>query len=113
MSENLKFDEVYSYDTLKIGITVPAILKYNDLLTEIDAKIDTGASFCIFERRHGEHLGLNIEDANLQIFNTAAGNFSAYGDELTLSVLGIETFSKSISPKKNRSRAMFSAEQVF
>jgi hypothetical protein len=30
----------------------------------------------------------------LEVFNTAAGNFEAYGHELTISVLDIETCSK-------------------
>jgi len=73
MPENINFETAYYYDTLKIGITVPSILRFNDLITEVDAKVDTGASFCIFERRHGEHLGIDIESGHLESFSTAAG----------------------------------------
>ncbi len=57
MAEEISFDETYFYNTLKIGITVPVILQVNETLVEIEAKIDTGAENCIFERRHGETLG--------------------------------------------------------
>lgn len=93
MAETLNFDEIYYYDTLKSGITIPATLKNDDLLTKIDAKVDTGAAFCIFERRHGEHLGLDIEGGRPEVIGTATGTFSAFGHEITLSVLGIETIS--------------------
>jgi hypothetical protein len=61
------------------------------MVIEFPAKVDTGASYCIFERTHGEVLGLDIEGGTPQIFGTAAGSFLAYGHEVTLSVLGIET----------------------
>lgn len=93
MSESINFAEVYFYDNFITGITVPTILKFNDKTIEIDAKIDTGASYCIFERRHGENLGIDIENGSLENFNTATGNFLAFGHELRLLVLGIETTS--------------------
>ena len=60
----------------------------------LEAKVDTGAENCIFERTHAERLGIDVESGNLIIFNTAAGNFAAYGHEVTLSVLSIETYAK-------------------
>jgi len=93
MSENISYDKVYEYDTLKSGITVVVEMSYGGESRQIRAKIDTGAENCIFERKHGERLGVEIESGREQIFSTAAGNFTAYGHELTLSVLDIETVS--------------------
>lgn len=93
MPENVSYEQVYEYDTLKSGITVIAAISYGGESRQIRAKIDTGAENCIFERKHGERLGIEIESGKEQIFSTAAGIFTAYGHELTLSVLDIETVS--------------------
>ena len=75
------------------GITVSVNLSYADKNVEFDAKIDTGSTFCVFQRLHGELLGLEIEKGLFTNIGTATGSFPAYGHELTLSVLGIETVS--------------------
>jgi hypothetical protein len=91
MSENIEFDTVFQYDTLKKGITVKVKLFFNEDFVEFNAKIDTGAENCIFQRIQGERLGLDIENGNKETFSTVTGSFVAYGHELSLSVLGIET----------------------
>ena len=93
MAEEVSFDETYFYNTLKIGITVPVILQLNERLVEIEAKIDTGAENCIFERRHGETLGLEIESGAEKIFSTVTASFVTFEHEITLNVLGVEIFS--------------------
>ena len=93
MSATLEFDEVYEYNTLKSGITVPIKLIYVENQVGFTAKIDTGSSHCIFERKHGQQLQLEIENGVALNFNTATGNFHAFGYELLLSVFGIETVS--------------------
>jgi predicted aspartyl protease len=93
MSESVDYEKVYEYDTLQSGITVIVTISYGAESRQIRAKIDTGAENCIFERKHGERLGVEIESGREQIFSTAAGIFVAYGHELTLSVLDIETVS--------------------
>ena len=92
MAEEISFDKTYFYNTLKIGITVPTILQVNERLVEIEAKVDTGAENCIFERRHGETLNLEIESGAEKIFSTATAPFITYGHEVTILVLGIETY---------------------
>lgn len=59
-----------------------------------NAKIDTGSSHCIFQRKHGERLGLEIEKGELHEFGTAIGKFSAFGHDVSLLVLGINVYSK-------------------
>lgn len=91
MPRSLEFDEVYEYSIFKSGITVPIKLTLAENKVAFTAKIDTGSSHCIFERRHGLQLDLEIENGVEMNFNPTTGNFRAFGHEITLTVLGIET----------------------
>ncbi len=93
MAEILEFDFSHQYSLLEIGITVEATLQNGDFSVEIDAKIDTGSTFCVFERHYGERLDLDVEAGTPIEIGTATGSFRAFGHELTLTVLGIETVS--------------------
>jgi len=87
----IEFSTLHEYDTLKTGITLPVTLGYDSLTIDFEAKLDTGSSHCIFERRYGENLGLEIENGTLEKFGTATAGFFAYGHEIILTVLEIET----------------------
>jgi len=91
--ENISFDEVLFYDTLKTGITVSVILKFGDESVDFEAKVDTDASFCIFERKHAERLGLEVERGEEIRISTATDYFFAYKHELQMTVMNIETVS--------------------
>ena len=91
MPEIIEFDIAHQYSLFEVGITVEVILQSGPLSVEFDAKIDTGSTYCIFARHHGEGLDLDIESGLPVIIGTATGTFKAFGHELTLSVLGIET----------------------
>lgn len=93
MPEILEFDVLHEYSLFKVGITLEAILKSGSLCVDVEAKIDTGSTYCIFERHHGEGLDLEIESGTPVEIGTATGSFRAFGHELTLIVLGIETIS--------------------
>ena len=93
MAEILEFDFSHQYSLLEIGIAVEATLQNGDFSVEIDAKIDTGSTFCVFERHYGERLDLDVEAGTPIEIGTATGSFRAFGHELTLTVLGIETVS--------------------
>lgn len=93
MAEIIEFDLVHEYSLYEIGITVDATLQNGDYSVDIGAKIDTGSTYCIFERHYGERLDFNIENGTPIEIGTATGSFRAYGHELTLTVLGIETVS--------------------
>lgn len=93
MAEIIEFDLVHEYSLYEIGITVDATLQNGDYSVDVDAKIDTGSTYCIFERHYAERLDLNIENGNLLEIGTATGSFRAYGHQITLTVLGIETVS--------------------
>jgi hypothetical protein len=93
MAETLEFETSYDYSLYEVGITVPVRLRYAETDVEFFAKIDTGSTYCIFQRLHGELLGFDIERGLSVTIGTATGTFKAFGHELTLSVLGIETVS--------------------
>jgi hypothetical protein len=103
--ETLSFRTSYGYDLKQLGITVPVFLICGGVRIELHAKVDTGASACIFARGYGELLGLPIESGTPEYFGTATGRFKAYGHSVTLSVLGFEFDSEvyfAESPSYNR-----------
>jgi predicted aspartyl protease len=53
------------------------------------AHVDTGASHCLFERRHGELLDLDIQAGEPMSFRTAAGRIEAFGHVVTIETLGL------------------------
>lgn len=53
------------------------------------AKIDTGAHVCLFARRIGEDLGLDVEQGWRIELQTLAGSLTAHGHEVTLETLGL------------------------
>ena len=93
MLGNMEFDLIHQYSLVAEGITVPLKLQYGGLITTFDAKVDTGSTYCVFERGNGEALGIEVEKGLPILMGTATGTFKAFGHELTLSVLGIETVS--------------------
>src|SRR5262249_31481259 len=86
----LSFSTLAEYDPAQPGINIPVILRLAGNEAPCLAKIDTGASNCIFRRFQGELLGLDIERGDPRDFSTATGWFRAYGHAVTLSVAGME-----------------------
>lgn len=89
MPEALTFQHVYRYSLETPGIVVPIRLDFAGKFVTFKAKIDTGASYSIFWRGHGEEMGLNIEDGIPDEVSTAMGNFHVYGHQLRLTTVGI------------------------
>jgi len=58
MEQHLTFERLIQYDPSQAGITLEISLNLSAASVKFPAKVDTGASYCIFERRHGEALGL-------------------------------------------------------
>jgi hypothetical protein len=90
MAHQLEFEKLLTYDVGDPGITLQATLKLKDQSLDLQVKVDTGASCCLFERRVGEALGFDIETGMRQLFGTATGTFVSYGHEVTLSVAEFE-----------------------
>lgn len=93
MTNLLEFDVVHEYSIYKVGITVNTTLQTGNYSVDINAKIDTGSTYCIFERHYGDRLNLDIESGNLVEISTAGASFRVFGHEISLTVLGIETIS--------------------
>ncbi len=90
MSEIVEFEIAYKYNLLKVGIVVETTLRFNNLEVKIDARVDTGSSYCIFERQFGERLGLDVETGIAVQIGTATGSFRAYGHRIEMAVLGMQ-----------------------
>ncbi|MGH9673460.1 MAG: hypothetical protein ACRD44_09790 [Bryobacteraceae bacterium] len=85
----LTFRQTYRYEE-GAGIQIPVGLYINGYQKKLLANIDSGASFCIFEREHGESMGLEIENGARIRVASVTGSFLVYGHDVALSVLGIE-----------------------
>lgn len=90
MAYRLDFEKQISFDDAGDGIVLEAEIRYSDASVKIDARIDTGADYSIFERRFGEELGLEIESGMRQRFGTADSGFYAYGFRVTLLTADLE-----------------------
>lgn len=84
MAYSLVFDRLIHYDNGRSGIEVDVELRLSDAQVRFKAKIDTGATFCIFSREYGESLGIKIEEGFRKMFLTPTGSFQAYGHWVTL-----------------------------
>jgi len=89
MSETIEFEVAEGYNIYEVGITVDTNLRLADLNVDVDARIDTGSTFCVFNRYFGERLGIEIETGLEVRISTATGTFRAFGHEVDLTVLGI------------------------
>jgi hypothetical protein len=78
MARSIEFETSCQYVS-DDGIEIPTELSVGGQKVELIAKLDTGAAHCIFERRYGEELGLDVEAGRAQRFRTMAGSFVAYG----------------------------------
>lgn len=90
MGFGLTFRHEHRYDTREPGITIPVVLSRGDRSLEVPAKIDTGASACIFQHWIGAVLGVSVESGELAEFATGGGSFRAYGHEVVLKTTGFE-----------------------
>jgi len=86
----LVFDLRHEYDTLADGITIETILIFGDRSVSTQAKVDTGAQVCLFQRELGEQLGIAIENGLRVSLGSLAGSLPAYGHSVTLYTLGLE-----------------------
>jgi hypothetical protein len=84
MTYTIEFEKFIQYDAGQPGITLPVELRLGEDSVFFDAKLDTGSSFCVFERKHGEKLGLKIETGLRNTIGTATGSFSVFGHDVTL-----------------------------
>ena len=65
-------------------------IKFGEASAKLHAKIDTGATYSIFERKFGAELGLETESGMRQRFGTATGVFYGYGFRVIFITAGLE-----------------------
>jgi len=85
----LEFSHTYSYRAETEGISLPLVLRSGMRNAFLDAKIDSGASHCLFQRDHGEILGLDIEAGERKYFSTVTGPVETFGHVVQIETLGI------------------------
>jgi hypothetical protein len=86
----LSFTERFDYSRFN-DIVLPLKLssgKDNQVL--LRAKVDTGSTFCVFQRRHADLLNIDTETGTQLRIRTATGSFTAYGHEVTIKVGQLE-----------------------
>ena len=85
MATTLTFQRTHNYATQsRHGITVPVQLSAGGHAVRLNAKVDTGASFCIIQRDYAEQLEIEVEKGERQEFHTVNGSFPAFGHAVTL-----------------------------
>ena len=84
----LEFDTLHDYGPDKDSIEISVTLRFGERTVSFPAQLDTGATFCVFERSYAEILGLSVESGMPLRFSTAMGSFDAYGHTVTLETLG-------------------------
>ena len=81
--------EVHFYLPGGDGIALPVFPNNGLERVKLLAHVDTGASHCLFERRHGELLNLDVEAGDPITFRTATGRVEAFGHLVTIETLGL------------------------
>jgi len=89
MPQSLDFDASHHYAGAD-GIDVPIEIRVGARNVQLLARLDTGAAYCIFERRYAEALRMDVESGRVRRFMTMAGSFVAYEHEVTLCTFDIE-----------------------
>jgi hypothetical protein len=90
MSFQLSFDNFVNYDLGEEGIGLDVEIEFGGAKVNFHAKIDTGATYSIFERRYADQLGLILEEGMRQKFGTATGSFYGCGFRVNLKTAGLE-----------------------
>jgi hypothetical protein len=83
------FSLLHEYDPAESGISLDVILRNRDTQQRVAAKLDTGATYCIFQREVGEALGYDIEQGHALTIATQTGSFKTFGHAVTFEMLGM------------------------
>ncbi|HLG16384.1 MAG TPA: hypothetical protein VJH03_18035 [Blastocatellia bacterium] len=92
--QTLSFAVVFEYGRLARlarGVFVPVTLTAGSASTHIvQARVDSGSSFCVFGRQWADVLGLDWEAGEPLMISTAAGTFYARMHEVIIRLLAFE-----------------------
>jgi hypothetical protein len=85
---SLDFDSDFEYEETSAGILIPIRLVHNGRSVELRARLDTGASDCLFDRYYADIL--DLPDVGVErSYRTVTGSFQAFGHEVTIETLGL------------------------
>lgn len=90
MPFQLSFSRRERYSSLATGINLETTLRFGALFINCEAKVDTGAEVCLFQRAIGEALDIPIENGVKKRLETLTGVLTAYGHEVVLELLGLQ-----------------------
>ena len=91
MPYRLSFDEHHNYDRdVDQAIFVPIGIAANDTYIELAAKLDTGADYCLFDRRWADELGIHPESGQRRTFRGLGGRIVAFEHEVTIKTFDVE-----------------------
>ncbi len=82
---SLDFAACFDYQAYD-EITVNVDLVCGVSSAAVDAKLDTGSKFCIFQPSYARWLGLDLRNGIPERIRTATGSFTAYGHEVRLMI---------------------------
>jgi hypothetical protein len=91
MAYRMEFDHRHDYerDSHK-GISVPLLISANGFGIRLSAKLDTGADYCLFDRKWADLLRIDVELGPRRIFSGLAGRFEAFEHEVVISAFDLE-----------------------
>jgi hypothetical protein len=89
MTYPVEYQRKSRYKSLAQGISIEAILRSNGLETSCDAKVDTGAEVCLFERSVADTLEIEVESGYRERFSTLAGGVVGYAHPVELETVGL------------------------
>ena len=89
MTYHVEFRRKTNYKSLAQGITIEAILRFGGLETRCNAKVDTGAEVCLFERSIADTLDIEVESGYRERFSTLAGGVFGYAHPVELETVGL------------------------
>ena len=89
MPHQLEFDIEYRYASIKGGIWIPAILSAGADSTGVEAKVDTGCEYCVFQREVADQLGLEVESGYRLRLGSPGGDVETYTHLIRLETLGL------------------------
>jgi hypothetical protein len=91
MAHTLTFDEKIKYPDDAQGINLDVVIsKETENPISATVKLDTGSTFCIFQRFYADLLGIEVEKGEKESIRTAKGNFTAYGHEISIRFSNLE-----------------------
>ncbi|MCI0489031.1 MAG: hypothetical protein L0229_20760 [Blastocatellia bacterium] len=80
----ISYSICHRYTRTNHGITIRVSLGRGGFIEPAEAKVDTGAEYCLFSREIGEALHIDIESGLPKTFGTLTGTLEAFGHEVTL-----------------------------